>query len=188
MANNNAEYVSTAKPKAGGAIYVAPLGTTLPTDAKTALASTFQCVGLISEDGVTRSFSKDSTEIKDWSGATVKTVVNSSSETDAFTMIEFLNAVAQKVAFGDSNVTVGEDGSMTVKHNATDAPEKVFVIDSVMLDGSVSRTIIPDGKVTANDDLTYKADTALSLGVTVTALADKDGNTSIDYTEVPTVA
>ena len=40
----NAEHVSAAKPKTGGAIYRAPLGTTLPTDASTALNAAFKCL------------------------------------------------------------------------------------------------------------------------------------------------
>ena len=52
---NNAQNVSVAKPKVGGAIFVAPLGTDLPTDATTALDAAFQNVGYISEDGLTNS-------------------------------------------------------------------------------------------------------------------------------------
>ena len=36
------ENVTTAKPKIDGAIYSAPKGTTLPTDAKTALDAAFK--------------------------------------------------------------------------------------------------------------------------------------------------
>ena len=52
---NNVSNVSTGTPKAGGYCYRATKGTTLPSDAKTALADDFECCGLISEDGVTQS-------------------------------------------------------------------------------------------------------------------------------------
>ena len=41
MANNKAN-VTTGKPKVGGAVFRAPVGTTLPTDASTALNSAFK--------------------------------------------------------------------------------------------------------------------------------------------------
>ncbi len=48
---NDAKNVSVGKPLATGAIFVAPIGTTAPTDAKTALNEAFKCVGYVSEDG-----------------------------------------------------------------------------------------------------------------------------------------
>lgn len=39
--------VTTAKPKIGGAVYSAPLGTALPTDATTKLDDAFKALGYI---------------------------------------------------------------------------------------------------------------------------------------------
>lgn len=44
--------VTAAKPRTGGAIYRAPLGTAIPTDATTALAEAFKALGYLSEDGL----------------------------------------------------------------------------------------------------------------------------------------
>ena len=54
MANTVAN-VSAGKPAVGGAVFVAPTGTTLPTDATTALGSAFKALGYCSDDGLTNS-------------------------------------------------------------------------------------------------------------------------------------
>ena len=54
----DAKNVTAAKPKVGGAVWRAPLGTTLPTDAKTALDKAFKSLGYISSDGLTNAKSQ----------------------------------------------------------------------------------------------------------------------------------
>ena len=187
---NKAKNVSTSSPKVTGAIYYAPLGTALPTDAKTALNVAFKGVGYISEEGVTRSQSRNSNDIKEWGGGVVATVQTEYKESFKFKMIETLNDLVQKAVYGDANVTGNLDGtttaSMTVKHNALEPVANAWVIDTVMLDGTLSRIVVPNAKITELGDLAYKKDSAIGYDVTLSAMLDANGNTSYDYYQAPT--
>ena len=70
---NVASNVSAGKPKTTGAIWVAPKGSTLPTDTATALDAAFKCLGYCSDDGLTNSTDLESETIKAWGGDTVLT-------------------------------------------------------------------------------------------------------------------
>ena len=179
MANNNAENVSVGKPKSGGAVFVAPAGTALPTDASTELASAFVNIGYISEDGVTNQIETDVEEIKAWGGDTVLTTQTSRSENYSFTAIE-TNEQTLKLAFGDENVTV-KDGGFAVVHNGADREEHVFVIESLMGADRVKRQVIPRGKVSEIGEIVYKDDEALGYEFTIAAQIDESGNTAYEY-------
>ena len=47
MTNNNTANVAAGKPKVNGAIFVAPVGSTLPTDASTELKEAYKNLGFI---------------------------------------------------------------------------------------------------------------------------------------------
>ena len=187
---NKAKNVSTSSPKVTGAIYYAPLGTALPTDAKTALDAAFKGVGYISEDGLTRSQSRSSNDIKEWGGGVVTTVQTEYKESFKFKMIETLSDIVQKAVYGEKNVAGKLDGtvtaSMTVKHNALEPVANAWVIDTVMLDGTLSRIVVPNAKITELGDLAYKKDSAIGYNVTLSAMLDANGNTSYDYYQAPT--
>ena len=101
----NVTEVTAGKPKVGGHVYRAPIGTTLPTDATTALNQAFIDMGYISDDGVTNSNSPESTVIKAWGGTPVLTVQESKEDTYQLTFISAENLEVQKMVYGDDNVT-----------------------------------------------------------------------------------
>lgn len=179
MADNNAQNVSVGKPKAGGAVFVAPIGTEVPTDATTALPEAFVNVGYISEDGVTNEIETDSEEIKAWGGDIVLNPQTSRAERFTFTMIE-TNEQSLKLAFGDSNVTV-KDGGFAVVHNGKDREEHVLAIETLIGSNRVKRQVVPRGKVTEMGEIVYKDDEVLGYETTVSALLDNAGNTAYEY-------
>ena len=177
---SNAANVTTGKRRTDGGIYFAPAGTTLPTNATTTLATAFKNLGYVSEDGVTNSLSKDVTEIKEWSGDTVDTVLTAQTDTFQFTLIESLNTDTLKAVYGDANVTESS-GAITVTVKAAEAPSGVWVIDMIQKGNKLKRIVIPNGKVSELGDVVYKADEAVGYDVTVAANLDSSGNTHYEY-------
>ena len=106
MATNvNAAYVTAGKPKVGGAIWRAPVGTPIPSDAKTALNAAFKSLGYISDDGVKNENKLDTDDVKAWGGNTVASLLKEKTDKFEVTLIEALNVEVLKTAFGSKNVT-----------------------------------------------------------------------------------
>lgn len=181
MADNNVAHVTAGKPKVGGAIYRAPLGTSLPTDASSALSAAFKNLGFVSEDGVTNSNSPESDEIKAWGGDTVLNLQTAKPDTFKYTLIEALNAEVLKYVYGDANVTGTLETGLAVKANSDNQAENVLVIDMVLNGGVLKRIVIPKGKVSEVGDIVYQDGGAVGYETTLTALPDSSGNTHYEY-------
>jgi hypothetical protein len=178
---NNVSNVAAGKPKIGGAIYVAPVGTALPTDASTALNNAFVGLGYVSEDGVTRTITRESENISAWGGDTVLTMQTEFTETFNFTLIETLSVDVKKVIFGDSNVTGELTTGITTKSNSAELEEHSYVIDMIQ-NGAAVRIVIPHGKVTELGDIVYSDSEVIGYNPTITGLPDTAGNASYEYT------
>lgn len=178
---NNALQVTVGKPAVGGSIWTAPAGTTLPTDATTALDNAFKCLGYVSEDGVTNSNSPETEAIKAWGGDTVLQVLTSKEDTFQFTLIEAMNLDVLKTVYGASNVTGTLQAGITITANATPPEAAVYVIDMVYNNSHVKRVVMPAAFVSEVGDITYADGEAVGYETTLTCTPDAQGNTHYEY-------
>lgn len=173
--------VSAAKPKTGGAIYVAPIGTALPTDATTALNAAFSQLGYVSEDGLTNATEMEVESIRAWGGDTVLITQTSKEDTFAFTLIEMLNVDVLKLVYGSTNVTGTLQNGITILANAKDLDDWCVVIDMVLRSGVLKRIVIPIAKVTEVGEISYVDNDAVGYETTLTCQPDASENTHYEY-------
>lgn len=185
---NQPKYVTSAKPKVGGSIYSAPIGTALPTDATTALNTAFKCLGYVSDDGVQNSDDRKTTDIKSWGGDIVNSVQTEKTDTFKYTLIEALNVDVLKEIYGDSNVTGNLDTGITVKSNSTELDEHVIVIEMVLRNNVLKRIVLPSAKVTDVGEIKYKDGDNVGYETTVTCFPDDNSNTHYEYIVKPKTA
>lgn len=179
--SNVATNVSAGKPNISGAIWTAPLGTTLPTDTQTALGADFKCLGYCSEDGLTNSTDLESETIKAWGGDTVLTIQKSKDDKFKFTLLEVLNEDVLKFVYGTSNVTGTLSTGIAIKANNKDVEERVIVIDMILRDNTSKRIVIPDCKISELGDITYSDSDAVGYETTLACMPDSTGNTHYEY-------
>lgn len=180
---NDATNVSFGKPKATGAVFVAPLGTTLPTDATTALDAAFLPMGYISDDGLVNSVSTDVETVNAWGGDTVLVGQTNFGETFTVNLLE-TNVNALKTYYGEDNVTVS-GSNITVNQNSAQLPGCSVVFELVLTGGRVKRIVVPNAQIAdRSGDITYTDGDAIAYPAVFQALPDSNGNTHTEYIAV----
>lgn len=134
-----------------GAVAVAPLGTTAPADARTALPSTWESGGYIDENGIALGISKSFTAIKDWAQSVVRKALTDFDGTISLSFLQVDQFAAERI-LGEDNVTVtaatqtaGQNIKMGI--GAQVAPAESWCFS--MKDGERRvRVYIPNGQIT----------------------------------------
>lgn len=186
MAGTNKEYtanstdnVSSTKGVRGGYIFVAPVGTTLPTDYSTALPTAYKCLGFISEDGYVETVDSDSEDLVDMNGDLMDSPQTSRVESAQLTLAE-IKAMTLKLMYGDENVT-DKAGVITVKHNGNSNGTWVVVLDLLLKNNRKWRKVVPLFQCSELDDLTLAVGELAARALTAKYLTDESGNTCYDY-------
>lgn len=187
MSDNNSLNVNAGKPKIGGAVFRAPVGTTLPESVSATLSSAFENLGFISDAGVVNSNSPSNTSIKEWGGATVLDIQTEKPDTFKMAFLESTNLEVLKTIYGDDNVTGDLETGAKVEVNADEPPVQSMVIDMVLKNEGAKRVVLPRCKVTSVSDITYAGSDAVKYEVTLSCYPDDSGNTHIEYIKGGTV-
>lgn len=184
MPSNADVRIGAPDQKVTGAIKHAPKGTAIPaltdiTKAAVTLNQAFTGDEYVSQDGLTLAPSMSTTEIKDWSGATVRKVLESFDGTLSWTMIS-TNAGALAIAFGADHVTTAvattaHGAQVQAALGAYLPEEQAWVF--LMKDGDARIVIaVPDGQITEVGEVTFASNAAVGWQVTLSCYPDASGN------------
>lgn len=185
---NKATNVTTGKPNIAGAVWTAPIGTTVPTDATSALSSSYVCLGYVSEDGLSNNNELSVNAIKAWGGNIVYRSLTEMNDEFGLSLIETENVDVLKTVYGENNVTVDSDGNITINVVGEDPEERVWVFELALRGDKAKRIVVPDGAITSRDEITYNDSDAVAYGITVSAYPDSSSSTHKEYIEGETAS
>ena len=170
MATNNVNYGGGY---ATGMFYHAPVNTALPAYPTATLASAWEEVGYVGEDGITFSPSIASDQLKDWSRTIRRTTPTEDSPTVQVPIIS-TTSESLKTVFGSESVTAatassshGATATVTITANTMPDAEAFLFIgkdgeDSFML-GTTK------GYISAVDDITFVPGDPITWNATIAA-------------------
>lgn len=160
-----------------GAVYVAVLGTTLPTNESSSLDAAFSGVGYLTEDGVTVTRTPTITDYGAWQSIDPVRRERTNEEFQVSFSIQQWNDATVPFAFGGGSVVDLGSNHYRFDPPAQDAAldERILVID--VQDGTrKNRFVIKRGNVTEATTAQFARAQASQLPIGFKALAPSDGS------------
>lgn len=181
----NVENAYIAQSADAGIFFAGPLGTDLPEDPSTALASEFADHGELSVDGIAVGITRTTTDERGFNGGVFVDVQTEYNGTFRVTFMEASNVNVKKSMFGDDNVTVTaatetEGQVIHTAHNADQLPIKSFVIQTKSGDKR-KRYVIERGRVSELAEFTDASTGSTKYTATVKAFENSNGNYVEEY-------
>lgn len=182
--------VTVGKPLVAGAVYRAPVGTTLPTAADATLDEAFAPVGYISDEGLRWSYSGDGDVIRAWGRDVVARPAGAVDDVASFQMLETVNEEAVKAFWGDDARQI-ISGGYALQVGVPSPVQYSWVIDMLLPtkpdpsviwpNPRVRRIVIPAASVRDREEIVYQDSELVAYGVSLKAAKDSAGKYHYEY-------
>lgn len=173
-----------------GGVLSAPVGTALPTDAKTTPVG-FVGLGLVGEDGLSETADRSTTPVRAWGGSLARVVQTEFGLVYTFQFIETSRAVLEEVhGVGNVTYTAGISPAydeLAIAVNKNQLPIKPYIFDVKDGDNRI-RIVCPSAQITDVGGITYSHNDIIRYEVTVTCYPDESGNEAYKYITGPAVS
>lgn len=152
-----------------GTVYVAPKGTTLPTDVTTSLNAAFKSVGFVSEDALTESLKITTERLKAWQRPVgIRSLTTEVEWTFQFGMLE-TSPLVLELFYGDADTSVASGVATTAVKAWPTSTQRAMVIE--IEDGSViTRYALPVVEIGDREDVSHSNSDGTVWGVTVSVM------------------
>lgn len=155
-----------------GDVYLAPVGTALPTSPTAALNAAFTKVGYLNPDALTESLSVTSEKIRAWQKKSgVRTVVTEFDWTFQFVALE-TSPIVLEMFYGGADTTTALGISTTVVPNDIGVVQKACVVE--IIDGDIStRYAISVVEVSNRGDTKHTGTEGTGWDMTISVIGDE---------------
>ena len=161
---------------ANGMFYHAPAGTALPSYPTASLASAWKKVGDVSSDGITLTFDKSTTNLRNWANDLKRVVLTEHAETIAAPIMDTTQEVLETI-LGDgattkTTATSAHGEVITAGLTQSELPPEEAYLFLMKDDDDAIAIGCENGQITSMDSVTFAPGSAITWTPTITALED----------------